>query len=256
MTPFEQLVQIVTRLRGEGGCPWDRAQTPETMRPYLLEEAYEVLEAIDTGDEAELRKELGDLLFILVLVARMHEERGAFGIQDAARDVADKMVRRHPHVFDPAHTTRGDEGEVASWEARKARERRDRSALDGVPAALPALLRAHRISEKASRVGFDWPDREGVRAKVDEELGELDEALASRDEDAIVEEYGDLLFALVNLGRFLPAGAEDALREATAKFEGRFRALEDRLRREGRSVHAMDAVALEAAWKQTKGEVS
>jgi len=250
---LQDLVGIVARLRGDGGCPWDRAQTPETLRPYVLEEAYEVLEAIDHGTDADLRKELGDLLFQVVLLSRMAEERGAFDLSDVIAAISDKMVRRHPHVFDPAHVATAADGEVVAWEARKAKERPDdHSALDGVPKALPALLRAHRISEKASRVGFDWPDRSGVRAKVDEELAELDEALASGDDSAIGEEFGDLLFALVNLGRFLPMPAEDALRTATDKFEGRFRAVEGLLAADGRTVHGTDADTLEAYWRRAK----
>jgi len=250
---MQDLVGIVARLRGDGGCPWDRAQTPETLRPYVLEEAYEVLEAIDHGADAELKKELGDLLFQVVLLARMAEERGAFDLSDVIAAISAKMVRRHPHVFDPDHVADGTEGEVAAWEARKATERpAEHSALDGVPAALPALLRAHRISEKASRVGFDWPDRSGVRAKVDEELAELDEALAEGNDAAIGEEYGDLLFALVNLGRFLPVPSEDALRNATAKFEGRFRTVESLLAADGRTVHGTDPDTLEAYWRRAK----
>lgn len=254
MSAFDDLVGIVARLRGEGGCPWDRAQTPGTLRPYLLEETYEVLEAIDRGADADLRKELGDLLFLVAMLAQMASERQAFGIDDVVRGVADKMVRRHPHVFDEGHASDRDEGAIEAWEARKAAERDEGgSALDGVPAALPALLRAHRISEKAAVVGFDWPDLQGVRAKVGEELAELDEALEGSDDDHIGEEYGDLLFALVNLGRFLPVTSEDALRTATEKFEARFRALEASLQREGRSIHDTDLEALEARWQAVKG---
>lgn len=253
MDRFDELVAIVARLRGEGGCPWDRAQTPTTLRPYVLEEAYEVLDAIDRDEPAELRRELGDLLFQIVLLARMCEESGHFTLDDVLADINAKMIRRHPHVFDPDHEHTGDEGDVTSWEARKARERDpSRSALDGVPLALPALLRAHRISEKAGRVGFDWPDAPSVRKKVDEELAELDEAMATGDPGAVTEEFGDLLFTLVNLGRHLPVGAEEALRAATAKFTRRFRALERSLADEGRNVHDTDAATLEARWQALK----
>lgn len=255
MQELDRLVDIVARLRGEGGCPWDRAQTPATLRPYLLEEAYEALEALDGGRPEELRKELGDLLFQIVLLARMSEERGDFGLKDVIAGIADKMVLRHPHVFDPDHVDSGDEGGIAAWEARKAAEApASRSALDGVPLAMPALLRAHRISEKAGRVGFDWPDLVGVRMKVDEELAELDEAVATGDPAAMVEELGDLLFTLVNLGRHLPtdAGAEEALRAATRKFSDRFRRLEARLAAEGRSVHDAEPDLLEARWQDLK----
>ena len=250
---FECLVEIVARLRAPQGCPWDRAQTLESMRPYVLEEAYEVLDAMDRHDNEDLKKEIGDVLFQLVLLARMAEEEGAFDMSDVLERINHKMVQRHPHVFDPSHEVRGDEGEVAAWEARKAKERTaDESALDGVPNALPALLRAHRISEKASMVGFDWPDLPSVRAKVTEELGELDEALADNHPSHIVEEYGDLLFAMVNLGRHLPTGAEEALRAATAKFEGRFRRLETHVRQQGQTVYDTSADELEAVWQTLK----
>lgn len=244
----------MARLRGEGGCPWDRAQTLETLRPYVLEEAYEVVEAIDRGDAAELKKELGDLLFQVVILARVVEERGDFVLDDVVRAVTEKMIVRHPHVFDPAHVAGEGEGTVAAWEARKARERlaKGGSALDGVPDALPALLRAHRVSEKAGAVGFDWPDAPSVRRKIDEELAELDEAMAAGDPDLIGEELGDLLFAVVNLGRHLPVSAEDALRAATRKFERRFRAVERRLFDEGRTVHDASLDELEAHWQAAK----
>ncbi len=252
MDVVDELVAVVARLRGDAGCPWDRAQTPRSVRPYVLEEAYEVVEAIDRGGD-ELKKELGDLLFQVVLLARMTEEEGRFGLADVARAVTTKMIERHPHVFDPAHVAGADEGSVSAWEARKTKEGR-RSALDGVPDALPALLRAHRISEKAGAVGFDWPDLPSVRAKVGEELAELDAAIASGDPEHIGEELGDLLFAMVNLGRHLPVSAEDALRAATRKFEGRFRRVEARLAAEGRTVHEVSPDALEEHWRAVKEE--
>lgn len=251
MDVVDELVEVVRSLRGEGGCPWDRAQTPASLRPYVLEEAYEVVEAIDRGDDAELRKELGDLLFQVVLLARMAEEEGRFDLAGVVRAITDKMVSRHPHVFDPDHVAERDEGAVSAWEARKARER-EGSALDGVPDALPALLRAHRISEKAGAVGFDWPDLASVRAKVAEELDELDRAVVDGDPEAIGEELGDLLFAVVNLGRHLPVPAEDALRTATRKFEARFREVEARVAREGRTVHEVPLDELEAHWQAAK----
>jgi MazG family protein len=218
----------------------------------VLEEAFEVVEAIDRGGE-DLEKELGDLLFQVALLSRMAEEEGRFDLAGVARAVTRKMVVRHPHVFDPAHVPGSDEGAVSAWEARKARERSG-SALDGVPDALPALLRAHRISEKAGAVGFDWPDLPSVRAKVAEELEELDRAVASGDPAAIGEELGDLLFAVVNLGRHLPVSAEDALRAATRKFEGRFRGVERRVAATGRGVHEVPPDELEAHWRAVKEE--
>lgn len=252
MPPFDRLVSIVARLRGPGGCPWDRAQDPGSMRPYLVEEAYEVVEAIEAGRPELLREELGDLLFQVVLLARMAEEAGDYDIHQVAEGIAEKMLRRHPHVFDPQHQEE-DAGSVAAWEARKARERgAERSMLDGLPAALPALVRAHRVGEKVSRVGFDWPDLAGVRAKISEELGELDEALASGDAAAIEHEYGDTLLALANLGRFVGVGAEEALRSANSRFAERFRAVERLAAARGLDLHALDDEALDALWQEVK----
>lgn len=225
------------------------------MRPYLLEEAHEALDAIDRGDPNALKEELGDLLFIVAMLARMAEERGDYSLDDVAAGVADKMVVRHPNVFDPNHQATGKEGGNDAWADRKEKQGGGKSALDGVPSSLPALLRAHRIGEKASRVGFDWPDRTGVRMKVAEELGELDEALASGNDEAITEEFGDLLFALANLGRFLPASSEDALRMAITKFERRFRSVEDDARADGHTMHELSADALEARWQIAKVKV-
>jgi MazG family protein len=253
MIEVKGLIDIVARLRGEQGCPWDKAQTAKSMRPYLLEEAYEVLEALDKGDPALLRKELGDLLFQIVFLARTAEEAGDFTFADVVQGISDKMIHRHPHVFDPDYAASGDEGELEAWEARKAKERKDTgSALDGVPQNLPALLRAHRISEKASRVGFDWKERSGVLAKLEEELGELHEALESEEPEHITEEFGDVLFTLVNLGRRLPATAEDALRTATDRFSDRFRDLEKSLDADGMSVHTTDLDILEERWRAVK----
>jgi len=196
----------------------------------LLEETYEVLDAIDSDDPSALRDELGDLLFQILLMARMADEADEFTLEDVTQAVNDKMIRRHPHVFDPHHQATGTEGSIETWEARKAKERSsDTSVLDGVPTALPSLLRAYRITEKASRVGFDWPDFSGVRAKLDEEIGELDEACADGHPEAIGHEYGDLLLTVVNMGRFLPVTPEEALRGAVKRFEHRFRAVETAL---------------------------
>ena len=258
MNAFDELVDIVARLRGEGGCPWDRAQTPATLRPYVLEEAYEVLDAIDRDDPSLLREELGDVLFQIVLLAQMHEERGTFHIEEVVTAIRQKMIDRHPHVFaDGSLEPKGgvDPAEVglAAWERRKAEERgAEQSVLDGVPQALPALLRAHRVSEKAAATGFDWPDVRGVRAKLDEELSELDAAIATGGEEAIAEELGDVLFTLVNLGRHLPVGAETALRQATTKFEARFRQVEELCRERGIPLHDAGAERLEALWLEAK----
>ena len=251
MSSITRLVEVVAQLRGAQGCDWDRAQTPETMRGYLLEETHEVLDAIDRNHVSDLRGELGDLLFHIVLLSQMHAEAGDFTLEDVAGDIADKMVRRHPHVF-------GDATEPPDWQAIKAQERRDRgetsptSILYGVPRSLPALARAHTLTERASAVGFDWPDREGPRAKVDEELMELDEAMAAGDPAHITAEFGDVLFSLVNLGRFLPTGAEEALRVSTTKFERRFRAVEQACLDAGDTVSTTDPSTLERHWDAAK----
>jgi MazG family protein len=248
MSAEERLRALVARLCAE--CPWDRAQTPSSMRPYLLEEAYEVLDALDSGDDTKLREELGDLLFQVYFHARLAEERGAFDIAAVADGVVEKMVERHPHVFGGPGGAEADAGSVGAWEARKAR--RGGSRVDGVPRDLPALLRAHRVGEKVAHVGFDWPDLAGVLAKVDEERAELAEALASGDAAAIRHEYGDLLLACASLGRFLGVAGEDALREANARFEGRFRLVEAQAAAAGVRLEDAGLERLEAWWVEAK----
>lgn len=250
MKAFDELVEIVARLRGEGGCPWDRAQTAGSLRPYLLEECYELLHAIDAGEEVE--SELGDLFFVLSLVGRIGEEDAEWSTEGALARVNAKMIRRHPHVFGDLAQDPENVG-LAAWEARKASERGGRgSALDGVPTDLPALLRAHRVSEKAASVGFDWPDAEGVRNKLTEELAELDAAMASGDAAAISEELGDVLFTLVNLGRHLPVSAEDALRAGVSRFEERFRRLEAALAERGADLLDAATEEVERTWRAVK----
>jgi ATP diphosphatase len=240
----DRLRELIARLRAD--CPWDRAQDHLTMRPYLLEEAYEVLDALDAQDATRLREELGDLLFQVYFHARLAEERGEFDIEAVADGIVRKMVERHPHVFGG-----GGDPSIAGWEARKA-ARRTGSRVDGVPLALPALLRAHRVGEKLHHVGFDWPDLAGVLAKVDEERAELAEALASGDAAAIRHEYGDLLLACANLGRFLGIAGEDALREANARFEGRFRTVEALAAAAGVKLEEAGLDRLEAWWQEAK----
>ena len=226
------------------------------MRPYVVEETYEVIDAIESGDANALQKELGDLLFQVVLLSEMARQAGEFDIDEVVRGIGQKMIERHPHVFDPEHNE-DDAGSVGAWEARKAKTRAPgASMLDGVPSALPALIRAHRVGERVSRVGFDWPSLERVRAKVEEELDELDEALESQDEDHIRAEYGDVLLATANVGRFLGIGPEEALREANQRFEGRFRVVEDLARTQGHSLHELDTEALESLWAQAKERTS
>jgi ATP diphosphatase len=237
------LVEIMRRLRDpEGGCAWDRDQTFETIAPYTIEEAYEVADAIARGDMANLKDELGDLQLQVVYHSRIAEELGHFTIADVLEAISDKMVRRHPHVF-------GDAAQSPGWEALKATERgryEDRSALAGVALALPALKRAEKLQRRAARVGFDWPDADGPRAKIDEELAEIAAAVSESEVEA---EIGDLLFSVVNYARHRDVDPEQALRDATARFEARFRKVEEIA---DKPLNNMDIAALEALWQRAK----
>lgn len=251
---FRQLVETMSRLRRD--CPWDRAQTPQSILPYLIEEAYEVLEAVESADPGELRGELGDLLLQVLFHSELASERGDFDVYDVCDAVREKMIRRHPHVFGNVRV--GDADEVLrNWARIKAAERREppgvtRSVLDGVPIAMPALLRAERTGEKASRVGFDWPDPAAVLEKVREEIAEIEDALAQGDPDAVRRELGDCLFALASLGRLAGTSAEIALRDALERFRTRFAWIERRLREEGRDIHSVPPTELEDLWTDAK----
>jgi len=254
---LSRLVEIMARLRGPGGCPWDREQTFETLKPYLVEEAYEVLDAMDAGSPAEHREELGDLLLQIVFQAEIARESGEWDLAGVIQAIADKLEYRHPHVFGDAKVNDAREVEQ-NWARLKAKEKERKkgervSVIAGVPSAAPGLLRAERITEKASRIGFDWPDASGVRAKVDEELAELDRALASGDAKAVEHELGDVLFTLANLARHVRTPAEDALRGAIRRFEERFRWMESRLHERGLpSGEQASADELEALWAEAK----
>lgn len=246
--PIERLLAIMARLRDpQTGCEWDRAQDFGTIAPYTIEEAYEVADAIERGDMADLRKELGDLLFQVVFHAQMANEAGLFDFDDVARAISDKMEARHPHIF-------GSEGGVmdgARWEDLKEAERRDageHSAMDGVATSLPALLRSEKLQKRAARVGFEWPDTLGPREKLVEELGELD--AASEDERLI--EAGDVLFVAVNIIRRYGVDAEQALRAANAKFEKRFRAMERLAEADGLSFETLPLDRQEQYWQKVK----
>jgi ATP diphosphatase len=257
MTSIEKLLDIMARLRDpNSGCPWDVEQDFSTIAPYTVEEAYEVADAIERGDMPGLMDELGDLLFQVVFHARMAEEAGAFDFEAVAASIAEKMVRRHPHVF-------GTEAERArgpvkgAWEQIKAEERAARdggnaSVLDGVARALPALKRAQKLGKRASSVGFDWPDTTGVRHKIAEELAELSAAECSGKTADIHEEVGDLLFSVVNLARHLGVDTEQALTDANNKFETRFRAMEAASRAENVDLQKQDIDALEERWQAAK----
>jgi tetrapyrrole methylase family protein/MazG family protein/ATP diphosphatase len=246
------------RLLAPGGCPWDREQSLETLRKYVLEEACEVMDAIDSKDRAALREELGDLLLQVVFQAELTRAEGAFGIDDVVAGIVDKLVRRHPHVF--GHMEASDADEVLkNWERIKAQEKGERGLLSGVPRSMPALARAQRVGEKVARVGFDWSSAKGSRAKVAEELEELDRAAAEGDAAAVEEELGDTLFALVNLSRHLQVDAEGALRRAIDKFSGRFAHVEKRVREEhggwgkpGEGAGNLPLEALDVYWREAK----
>lgn len=256
---FVRLVELMQRLLAPDGCPWDREQSLESLRRYVLEEACEVIDAIESGDREELCSELGDLVFQVVFQSELARAEGAFGPDDVVKAICDKLVRRHPHVF--ADREVSGSGEVlANWELIKSAERREKSGgrdpglLSGVTRGLPALTRAQRIDERVARVGFDWADREGSRAKVAEEIGELDRAIAEGDADAIEAELGDVLFALVNLARHLDVDAEGALRRTIGKFEARFDHVEARVteRHGGWPERRLPLEELDAYWEEAK----
>lgn len=252
--PMRQFVDIVHKLRSPEGCPWDREQDHRTLRPYVLEEAAEVADAIDSGEPAKLREELGDLLLQIVLHAAIGEENGEFTLDDVARDVSAKMIRRHPHVFGDVTVSGADEV-VRNWDAIKKTEhghQEPTSVLAGVPADLPALLRARKTQSKAARVGFDWPVVEQAMAKIPEELAELTAAYASGDRDTIEDELGDLLFAVVNVSRFLEVDPEGALARTTRKFSNRFRHIEETARQAGRRLEDMTLAEMDELWEEAK----
>jgi tetrapyrrole methylase family protein/MazG family protein/ATP diphosphatase len=252
---LSRLVGVMQRLLGPGGCPWDREQTLPSLRRYVLEEACEVIDAIDEGDMGHLREELGDLLLQIVFQSELARGAASFAIDDVIAGIVDKLVRRHPHVF--GDTSVKDSAEVLSnWERIKTTEKVGRRVLDGVPRSLPALTRAQRVGEKVSRVGFDWSSRDGSRAKVDEELRELDAAAEAGDADGVEEELGDVLFALVNLARHLRVDAEGALRRTVDKFSRRFQHVEDRVRSEhgGFAGGPLPLETLDVYWEEAKRE--
>ena len=251
------------RLLSETGCPWDREQTLQTLRPYVIEEAHEVVDAIDRNDADDLREELGDLLLQIVFQAELARTKGWFGPDDVVDAISDKMVRRHPHVFDDDSVKLGSSKEVLeAWERRKQREREEaagtetkvKGALDGVPVGMPALLRATRIGDKAARVGYDWPSAAGARSKVDEELRELDEAAASGDATRMEEELGDVLFALTSWSRLSKLDPEAALRGTLDRFTTRFQRAEAIAREDGKALDQLDEAARDALWERVKRE--
>jgi tetrapyrrole methylase family protein / MazG family protein len=250
---FHRLVEVMHRLRRE--CPWDREQTSQSILPYLIEETYEVLEAIEESDPAEVRAELGDLLLQILFHAELAKERGEFDVYDVADAICQKMIRRHPHVFAGAEVADA-EAVLANWSRIKHAERTAESGrasvLDGVPRSLPALLRAERLGEKATRVGFDWPNAASVLEKVREELGELEGAISEQNPERVEAELGDLLFALASFARRSGASAELALGRALRRFEDRFRSMESAVAASGRDIHDLSLEELEALWQEAK----
>jgi tetrapyrrole methylase family protein/MazG family protein len=251
-----RLIEVMRKLRAPGGCPWDREQTLQTLKPCLLEETYELLEAMDGDDLALHVEELGDVLLQVVFQCAIREEEGLFSFDEVAAKLAEKLVRRHPHVFgDVSANTSGEV--LRNWEAIKQTEKGkkpDRSAIDGVPATLPALLKAQRTQAKASRVGFDWKDATGATEKIEEELGELREAVTSGDKAQISEEAGDLLFSVVNYCRFIDVDAENALEGTNKKFSRRFREVERRVRAQGKSLKDCTLAEMDAIWDSVKAQ--
>jgi tetrapyrrole methylase family protein/MazG family protein/ATP diphosphatase len=253
---FQTLVDIMARLRGPTGCPWDREQTLESLRPFVLEETYEVLEAIDRGDHEALRGEIGDFLFEGVFLARIEADEGRFSVADSLRAITEKLIRRHPHVFagQGGVTTPGQV--LEQWEQIKAREQQDagsrKAVLGSLPKTLPALLGAHEIGTRVAAVGFDWARPEDVVEKIEEEVAELRRAVEGEGRERVVEEMGDLLFAVANLARKLGVEPESALRMANQKFRTRFSALERHFESLGRSVHDATLAEMEEAWGKVK----
>jgi MazG family protein len=252
---FEALLSLMGRLRGEGGCPWDREQTRASLKPYLIEETYEALEALDEGRTDHIVEELGDVLFQVVFHCQIAQERGEFTMAEVLHEVLRKMTSRHPHVFADAQVADARQA-LSQWERIKRAEGRGdgspKSALDGVPQSLPSLLRAQRLQVKAGRVGFDWPTWQEAWNKVGEEVAETEEAMAAGDAARIKDEIGDLLFSLVNVARLLEIDAEDSLRKAADTFTRRFKEVEAAMRADGRQVDEASADDLDREWEAAK----
>ena len=254
MNEFDRLVKVVATLRSPEGCPWDREQDHASLRHYLLEEVYEVLEAADTGTDENLCGELGDVLLMIVMYAQIAGEQDGFSISDVIARITDKLIHRHPHVFGDAEVADSDEV-VANWEQLKQHEADTgprQSVLDGIPKSLPALQQAQELQKKAARVGFDWESIEGPWRKLFEEIEELQEAADSGVDEAVAHELGDLLIAAVNLARFLDVYAEDALRVGNRRFKQRFRQVEQQAAAQGRKLSEMSLEELDELWEQAK----
>lgn len=249
---FQKLIDIMSALRGENGCPWDKEQTRESLKPFLVEETYEVLEAIDEGNPERIKEELGDLLFQIVFHCRIAKERDEFDINDVIERISEKMLARHPHVFGEAKYETSEEV-LKQWEERKKEEGKTReSILEGIPKELPSLLRAHRIQARAAQVGFDWERVEDVLKKLDEELSEFREAVTKENQNEMENELGDILFVLVNVSRFVGVNPENALRKTISKFISRFRYIEMRAAESGKSLSEMTLGEMDTIWEEAK----
>lgn len=251
---FSDLIELMARLRGQGGCPWDKKQTPQTLKPFLIEECYEVVDAIEEGAPDKVKEELGDLLFQILFHARIAEEAGQFSIKDVISAIHEKMIRRHPHVFGNEKLDT-DKDVLANWEEIKKKEKAHenrKSILEGVPRTLPSLLRAHRLQERAARVGFDWKHLNEALPKLDEEIDEFKESLKQQDAEGIEEELGDVFFMLVNISRFIGVDPEEALRKTIAKFVHRFRYIEKNAADSGRSLSDMSLEEMDRLWEKSK----
>src|SRR5215471_15294834 len=263
-TKFEKLVEIMSTLRGPDGCPWDKQQDFNSLKPMLVEEVYEVLEAVENQDFDGLSEELGDMLLHVLFHAQLGKETGQFDINTVVEKISDKLVRRHPHVFGDESASTSEEV-IKNWEAIKAREKAEklknrtpeqRSLLEGIPSKLPAIHEAHQISSRAARVGFDWPDVEGIFDKLQEEVGELKEVISSsgseEKRDRLEDEIGDMLFVIVNIARYLKIDSESALKRANRKFKTRFRYMEAELAKEGKSLEQSSLEEMETLWQKAK----
>ena len=250
MEAFDRLVEIMHKLRAPGGCPWDAEQTHDSIKPALLEETYETLEAIDSKDYKALKEELGDLLLQVIFHSEIGKEKDEFTLEDVIKGITEKLVRRHPHVFGESNV-KDTKDVLHQWSRIKQKEGR-KSILEGVPKQLPALQQAHRLSEKAARVGFDWETIEHVWEKFDEEICELKEVLPTADPERLEEELGDVLIVIVNLARKLNIDAESALRKSSAKFVQRFQYIEETFRKRGEDIHDASLKEMEALWEEAK----
>ena len=250
---FDDLVQLMTKLRGPDGCPWDRKQTLPDLKPYVIEEAYEVVDAIDRDDRTALTEEVGDLLLEAVFIAEITREEGTSDVYDSITAIHDKLVRRHPHVFGDVVASDADQV-LVNWEKLKNEEKKaeNKSVLSGVPMSMPALLKASRLTEKAARVGFDWRRTEDVFDKLDEEIAELREAVASGEAAKIEEEIGDLLFTIANIARKVNVNAEEALQSTNRKFQRRFGSMESQVREQGRDLDQLTLEEMDSLWDEAK----